>query len=162
MVAASVTISGGSGVAKVLATIGGKLGSGRVVKVGFLEGATYPARRQRKAAKAAAPVLSVAQVAFWNEFGTSRAPARPFFRNMIAAKSPEWGKDLAKAIKAQDYDPARALALMGERIKDQLQKSIVDFATPANAPSTIARKGFDKPLIDTGVMQRAVDYVVDA
>ena len=175
--AVKVEVTGGKGVAKVLAELGTRIGSGGVVKVGFLEGATYPAaakarlasnardnRRVKavlgKLAAGAGVPLAVAQVAFWNEFGTSRAPARPFFRGMIAAKSPDWGRDLAKAIKARGYSVEQALALMGERIKDQLQKSIVDFANPANAPSTVARKGFDKPLIDTGTMQRSVDYVV--
>lgn len=178
-VAVKVEVTGGQRVAKVLAELGSRMGSGAVVKVGFLEGATYPAAAKarlasqkrdsarvkaqlKQMASAAGVPLRVAQVAFWNEFGTTRAPARPFFRGMIAAKSPDWGRDMAKAIKAKGYSVEQALALMGERIKDQLQKSIVDFASPGNAPSTIRRKGFDKPLIDTGTMQRSVDYVVES
>jgi hypothetical protein len=50
---------------------------------------------------------------------------------------------------------------MGTVIKDQIVQSIVSTNSPPNAPSTVRRKGFDKPLIDTGVMQRSVDFVVE-
>lgn len=145
----SLTLSGGGALEKKLAEIAGRLSNGGKVKVGFLEGATYP------------DGTSVATVAFFNEFGTSRAPPRPFFRRMIAAKSPSWGASMAEAAKASGYDSARTLAIMGEGIKDQLVRSIVELTSPPLAPSTVSRKGFDKPLIDTGVMQRAPAYVVD-
>lgn len=146
----SLTIKGGGALEKKLAELAGRLGSGGKVKVGFLEGATYP------------DGTSVATVAFFNEFGTTRSPPRPFFRRMIAAKSPSWGDSMATAAAATGYDTGRVLAIMGEGIKDQLVKSIVDLTSPPLKPSTIKRKGFDKPLIDTGVMQRAPAYVVDA
>lgn len=146
----SLTLTGGGALEKKLAEIAGRLGSGGNVKVGFLEGATYP------------DGTSVPTVAFFNEFGTSKSPPRPFFRRMIAAKSPGWGNSMAKAAQATGYDSARTLAIMGEGIKDQLVASIVSLTSPPLKPSTVQRKGFDKPLIDTGVMQRAPAYVVEA
>lgn len=156
MASNAVEIKGGDKLAKVLREIAARLGgAGAAVKVGFLEGATYPGSADN-------PGLTVAQVAFWNNFGTIKAPARPFFSNAIAEKSPEWGGDLGKALKASNYDAKTAMNIMGEVIKGQIVQSIVDTNSPPLAPSTAKRKGFDKPLIDTGVMQRAVDYAVES
>lgn len=85
-------------------------------------------------------------------------PARPFFRNMIAAKSSGWGKSMAATMKKTDFDVNQTLGLTGELIRGQLQESIRDFTTPANARSTIAKKGFNHPLIDSGVMLNSVDW----
>lgn len=135
---------------EVIARLGGTPAG---LKVGFLEGATYPSDDDT-------PGLPVATVAFWNEFGTTKQPPRPFFRNAIKKNSPEWGAQLGAALKASNYDARTAMGIMGEVIKGQVVQSIVDTHSPALAPSTIKRKGFAKPLIDTGVMQRSVDYTV--
>lgn len=91
---------------------------------------------------------------------TITVPARPFFRNMLAEKSPAWGSDLAKHLKASDYDAGEALERMGDQIREQLQASITNFTSPGNAPSTVKKKGFDKPLTDTGDMKQAVGFEV--
>lgn len=109
------------------------------VEVGFLDGATYP------------DGTPVAAVAYWNEYGSS-GPPRPFFRQMIETEKPTWGPKLAAAYKHTGGDGRAALALMGEDIDGALKQSINDFTTPGLAESTIERKGFDKPLIDTAVM----------
>lgn len=88
-------------------------------------------------------------------------PARPFFRTMIAEKSPGWGVMLAKALKTAKYDPYTALGRMGEVIKSDLQDSIREWSDPPNAPSTIAGKGFNKPLIADGTLLNSVDWEVD-
>jgi hypothetical protein len=81
---------------------------------------------------------------------------------MIKANSSRWGEQLGKIAKAHQYDGAKTMASMGHVIEDQLVKSINDFTTPQNAPSTIARKKFAtaKPLIDTGKMIRSVGFEV--
>ena len=151
MAKASLKFSGGKSLGPYLRDLASKMSKGSV-RVGFLEGATYPSAPGKK-------TLTVAQVAFWNNFGTSRAPARPFFSNTIAEQSPTWGKKLAAIAKATNYDTKRTLALMGENIKDDIVRSIVDWPRD-NAESTEQRKGFNKGLIDQGIMQRAVDYEV--
>lgn len=143
--------------AAMLQEIAARLGPGGAIKVGFLNGATYPATADDPD-KAGLPV---ATVAFWNEFGTVKAPARPFFRNAIEKNSGDWAEQLGVALKASNYDTQQAFEIMGTLVKDQIVKSIVDTNSPALSPVTIARKGFAKPLIDTGVMQRSVDYVVE-
>ena len=142
-------LSGSDGVMKALEEIARKMGGGEV-SVGFMAGATYP------------DGTPVAAVAYWNEFGTSGTPARPFFRQMIAAESPTWPGKMAKLAKATDYDGDKVLALMGEDIKGALQKSINDLQSPPLASSTIEAKGFAKPLIDTSHMLNSITYEVES
>lgn len=97
-----------------------------------------------------------AMVAWWNEFGTGKIPPRPFFRQMIAAESPTWGGKLAKLLKVTDMDGEKSLKALGNDISGALSDSIQNFTTPANAPSTIAKKGFDKPLVETSHLQNSV------
>lgn len=129
------------------------LGRGAHLRVGFLESATYPGETGKKK-------LHVAQVAFWNIKGTIRTPARDFMGDMVRKKSPRWGASLGRILKRVNYDAEKALALMGEGISDQMRESIRNWQAPPNAPSTIAKKGFNKPLIETAVMLRSVDYQV--
>lgn len=140
-------LQGADGVSKALEAIAKRMGGGEVA-VGFMEGATYP------------DGTPVAAVAYWNEFGGVGRPARPFFRQMIAAESPTWAPKMAKLAKATEYDGPRVLALMGEDVKGALQQSINDFTSPALAPSTIDAKGFAKPLIDTSHMINSIAYEV--
>lgn len=140
--------SGGEALEKKLAELAERLGESKTLRVGFLEGATYPDGE------------SVPMVAAANEFGdpAMNRPPRPFFRNMIADKSPQWGDDIGKIAVATNYNTSTLLPLMGERIKDQLQGSIRDFYDPPLSPYTIKKKGNDKPLIETSHMLNSVDY----
>lgn len=130
------------------------------LKVGFQNGMKYPS--------ASGNPVYVAQVAFWNEYGTAGSdsggpiPPRPFFRTMIAEKSPKWGGNIGRLLANNGYDLNNALGIAGGKIVEQLQDSIKNGAWEANAPSTIARKGFDKPLIDKGIMWRdSITYSVE-
>ena len=145
-------ISGGEKLEARLAEIAKRLKRGAVVKVGFLENATYP------------DGTKVALIAAIQDFGAPSVgiPPRPFFRNMIADKKGEWPAALERLLEANDYDAERALALMGEGIAGQLRQSIVDTNDPPLKPATIARKGSSKPLIDTGHMLASVDYEVES
>ena len=115
------------------------------VRVGIIEQANYDGSDGE----------SVAQVAFWNEYGTVSIPPRPFFRNTIAAHRHEWPQQAA-AILRQNGDVRQTLALMGEGIKGQIVETIQNFSQPANAPATVRKKGFDKPLIDSGTLWRSI------
>jgi len=145
-----MTILGAEALRRKLEELAAKIGKGGTVRVGFLEGATYP------------DGTSVALVAAINEFGApSRGqPPRPYFRNMIAKNSASWPAAAEINLKATDYNIEQTLNRIGEGIKGQLQQSIVDLTEPPLAPSTIKRKGHDKPLIDTSHMLNSVDYEV--
>ena len=171
-------LHGGKQIERKLAAAMRKLGNGKQLRVGFLEGAKYP------------DGTSVAQVAFWQEFGSSRAPARSFFRPMIAKESGGWGQMLARVLPKVGYDIEKAMHRLGGFIASQLTESIVTTPQPPLSEVTLMlRKMKDddsslivtgatvreaarrvrageigatgtraKPLIDTGVMQRATGY----
>jgi hypothetical protein len=144
---------GGEALQTKLQEILQKVGENKAVKVGFLEGATYPDKEHT-------PVALVAAI---HNFGAPAAgiPPRPFFSNMVAEKSPEWGDQLGALLTENNYDADDALDLMGKGIKAQLQESIRLTTTPPLKPETVARKGFDTPLIDTNHMMDSVDYEVN-
>jgi len=120
------------------------------VRVGFLENARYPGGKL------------VAMIAAIHNYGAPRAgiPPRPFFSNMIAAKQGEWPRAIADLLVANDYDAVRALDIAGAAIAGQLRQSIIDTNAPPLARSTIRRKGFSKPLIDTSHMINSIDHEV--
>lgn len=170
-------LRGGEKFNEAIRDIVGKLSTKGTMRVGFLSGATYPDAPPRQIAKtygkmqakgytgaiagAKKGTLSVATVAFWNEFGTSRSPARPFFRNMIAAKSNEWGPALALALRRNNYDTRLSLNQIGSGIAGQLRESIIETNEPPNAESTIRKKGFSKTLVDSGHMLQSVDFEIE-
>jgi len=181
----TIRLTGGGKLDDHLDKLERRLMHNRALNVGFLENATYPklnaatlrkmyaARKKRtgqkgyyadvKAIKGAAKnagATGVAEVAAYNEFGTATSPPRPFFRTMIKRHSATWGPDLAKVLKAVDYDVDRALALMGEKIAGDLRQSIIDTNAPPLKKETVKRKGFSKPLIDTSHLLHSVDYEV--
>lgn len=190
---AVIGMIGGEGLKRRLEEIRRGLGQGEELRLGFLEGSTYP------------DGTPTAQIAAIQEFGatikveahqttifrkidatgefakggrfvkqklsnfatthdvlehTVTIPARPYFRHMIEAKSSGWGAAMAKNLKATNYDGNATLARMGEGIKGQLQQSIRDFDEVPLARSTIAAKGNDKQLIETGHMVNSADYEV--
>ena len=120
------------------------------VRVGIIEQANYNGSDGE----------SVAQVAFWNEYGTANIPPRPFFRNTIAEHKDEWPKQAAELMEANGGDVRQTLELMGEGVKGQIVETIQAFREPPNAAATVKQKGFDKPLIDTGTLWRSIDYEV--
>lgn len=169
-------IRGGDKIKRALSEIGEKVRRAQSVNVGFLEGATYPDGK---------PVAMIAAI---QEFGAPKVgiPPRPYFRGMVKQESPHWGADVAKVLKASDYDAGKTLGLMGQEIKGELQQSIRDLDGPPNSPVTnllkqrfpmggqtfqdvlAARRDVDagvtapagKPLVQTGHMLNSVDYEV--
>lgn len=104
-------------------------------------------------------VLRVAQVAYWNEYGKKGQKPRPFMRNTIADKSKEWGATMGALAEQTGYDGQKILRTIGTRIKDDFVTAIKSWPAD-NSPVTVAIKGFNKGLIDRGIMQRAVDFEV--
>lgn len=88
-------------------------------------------------------------------------PPRPFMRNTVAAHQDEWPRNAAELLRENNLDVSIVAPLMGMLIKGQIQQTIKEFHDPPNAPSTIRKKGFDDPLIDSGDMMNFVDYNVD-
>lgn len=172
------TVKGGDRLKAILEEISNQLDTGDVLRVGVLEGATYPAgpahetreqygQRKRKGQDGAIAGteagVSVALVAATLEYGSPKngIHPRPAVREMIAAKSPEWPAALGKILKMTDYDAARALAIFGEGVRGQWQEAILNFSGEPLKAATIRRKGFDKQLVDTSHYVNSVDYEVE-
>jgi hypothetical protein len=146
----SVTISGGDRLEAALRAMAAKVSNPGTLRVGFLENAKYP------------DGTPVAMIAAIQDFGAPAAgiPPRPFFRNMIADKKGEWPKAIGDLLKANNYDAKITLDQTGQAIVGQLRQSIIDTNAPPLKPATVRRKGFEKPLIDTGHMIQSVDYEI--
>lgn len=122
----------------------------------------------------------VAQVAYWNEYGTYASPARPFMRPMLHQSQRDIKELLknsyARAVR-ENSDTQRVLMRVGEEVVWRIQKQILATTTPPNSPITInggwmrnkkSGKPFyvipkvgTHPLIDTGVMYQTVSYQVE-
>lgn len=125
--------------------------NGKTIKAGVLEGAGSEANG-----------ASIAEVATYNEYGTSRIPSRPFIA-IATDESKGWQSEVKKQVGGitSSADVNGALNTIGEQMKKNIKNVIGDRSKlKPNAPSTIAKKGFDAPLIDTGKLQEAIDFEV--
>lgn len=149
---------------RVLQKIADKVATAKAVRIGVLADATYPAtyttRLEYRINGGKRTTTSVAQVAFWNEFGTKWTVARPFMQDTVHEYSHRWGESLAYLAKVYNYDAFKMLTSMGEGIQGQIRLTISGWTSPQNRPLTVYIKGFDKPLTDEGVMWRSISYEV--
>lgn len=127
------------------------------VKVGFIDGATYPDGTQ------------VAMVAASNEYGRpeNNQPPRTFFRNAISEHSEEWGDTVARGLMA-GLPVEQVLEVVGAQIQGDVQESIATLIDPPLSPTTLhirrtrkdRRTDSTKPLVDSKVMIGDVNYEV--
>ena len=106
--------------------------------------------------------VDLANVAAFNELGTVTSPARPFLRQSVDENTDKIKSMCAiQLTKLRDGATAEdILKALGVFQKGLVQEKIVDGSFAPNAPSTIRRKGSDKPLIDTGKMRQSVNFVI--
>ena len=111
--------------------------------------------------------VDIANIAMWNEVGTSRAPARPFLRPSVD----DHKEDIAQVCKAYlqklakgEVTAQQILSGLGSMQVGLVQDKILDGPHIPNAPSTLSsklRKGLsEKPLIATGSMKNHVTFVI--
>ena len=109
------------------------LGGVKGVKIGVVEKATNSQTGE-----------SIAQYAFWNEFGTRRSHARPFMRITAEKYSQQWAQTFVKVTDGkiiQDPNVARrALTLIGRLAVADMQEVIKSNVPPPNADATRKRK----------------------
>lgn len=105
----------------------------------------------------------VLDAAVWAEYGTAKAPARPFMRYAADNGHADLIRYTQGQLVALYVSGLSSRGLLGNVAGyhvAQQRDAIVQaqsWAVP-NAPSTVARKGFDSPLIETGWLMRAFEY----
>lgn len=106
-----------------------------------------------------------------HEFGTTIQtkkativiPERSFMRSTFDEKEKEWSKFILKQLQnVLDFktDVQTMLGRLGAKMVADIQEKITDIRTPPNAASTIAKKGSNNPLIDTGGLRMRITYRV--
>lgn len=106
--------------------------------------------------------VDMAEVAMFNELGTSTSPSRPFLRQTVDDNEAEINAFVENATRqiAKGGSAEQCLKRMGAFGVKLVQEKIVSGTFKPNAPSTIKGKGSEKPLIDTGQMRQSVHYVI--
>lgn len=109
---------------------------------------------------------SVIDVAVWNELGTEHIPARPFIRlyfdgqqSRITGFALRAAQDIVRGKKTK----TQAMHWLGQQMTADIRNAMkVGYfgGYPENAPSTLARKNGETPLIDTVQLWKSVDYRV--
>lgn len=175
---ATISLSGGEKLERRLAALSSRIAKGGTLRVGFLEGSTYP------------DGTSVPMVAATQNFGAPGAgiPPRPFFNKFIADNSDEWGAQLARLLQGSNFDVEKSLNIMGMGMVGQLQTAIIETNEPPLSPVTLLLRsrfptgdyeasdvwqafadvaagetgsgGSSKPLVWSGTMLNSVDYEV--
>jgi hypothetical protein len=110
-------------------------------------------------------VLTLLQVAIWNEFGTEdgHVPARSFIRAWFDGAEPQIREKLREQLRlvvARHQRREVAFERVGLWCVGQIQARIAAGIEPENRPSTVAQKGSDKPLINRGQLRSAIAYAL--
>lgn len=105
---------------------------------------------------------SLAEIAAYNELGTSTIPSRPFMRQSFKnhEKELQAACDQVNASLSKGGTCEFALNQLGTFAKGLVQSEILDGGFEPNSQKTIKQKGSDTPLIDTGHMRQSVNYVI--
>ena len=125
--------------------------------------------------------LPIAQVARWQEFGTKAGiPRRPFMHQSMMKYEKIWLEKLKSLIqkeidKEKNINIDKALMKFGEIAKGDIQDTILSGSFTRNSPITvhggwmwkngkaiyIEGKGFDKPLVNEGIMVGSIQARTD-
>lgn len=114
-------------------------------------------------AGAEADGTSIAAVAAYNEFGSDRAPSRPFMRTMADTKRGQLYRVATAAYESMlrsGGSAARTLGMVGTWYQDEQKKLLRDGPWIKNAPQTIKQKGSATPLIDSSRLVGSIKYAI--
>lgn len=109
---------------------------------------------------------SVILVGAVHEFGSDdgRIPERSSIRSTTRAKGAElhrMAETIARRVIHRGGTFEEGLRTLGAYLAAEIQDAIAEGVPPPNAPSTIARKGSSKPLVDTGHLRQSITYQVE-
>lgn len=140
-----------------------KKAKGAAVRIGVLQDSGMAMERAEDGSIVGSET-TLAQVAYYNEFGTSQGiPERPFIRSTADENRAAYTKRAKKefaAVFAGRTNVNNALERLGAMAQGHVRKKIKTLKSPANAAETIRRKGSSNPLIDTSTMLKSIDYEV--
>jgi hypothetical protein len=148
---------------KQIATL--KAATSKKVEAGWFESDRYGGT---KGNSVGVPVAKIARIM---EFGaeiersdtTIIIPSRPFMRgawSAFRAARKQVQTKMAKQLIEKKITSDQYLAQIGLLLEGFIAKSIKNGGWQKNADPTVAKKGFDKPLIDTGHMLKTVNSKV--
>ena len=92
-------------------------------------------------------------------YGNPKIPPRPWLIPGFKSGETRYAKDLKNTIEGGGT-VEMAMVRVGTLAKGNIQRFMTDLKTPPNAPLTIALKGSDNPLIDTGELRASVDFIL--
>lgn len=138
---------------------------GKQVEAGWFESDRYG---QTGSSGVGLPVAYVARV---QEFGATikrgdkviTIPARSFMRlawSKFSANRKTLQNSIAKKVLARKLTGTQALGQIGNELENCIASAMRDGGWQNNAPSVVQRKGFDKPLFDTGHMFKTINSKV--
>lgn len=107
--------------------------------------------------------LNNAQLMAIHEFGTEHIPERAPIRKTMAKNGENYGGMFEKAIMGVlegNSDADLILNRIGAQVAGDVVGEIQSGVGPELSPSTIKRKGSDRPLIDTGALVQSISYEV--
>jgi hypothetical protein len=113
---------------------------------------------------------TVIDVATWNEFGVKdekgdwKIPPRSFIRafgDQERAEAVKLLKRLYALVVMGRMTEEKALDMFGVWAVGRIQARIAQGIPPANADSTVRRKGSSTPLIDTGQLRSSISFEVE-
>jgi HK97 gp10 family phage protein len=106
---------------------------------------------------------TIAQVAFWNEYGTRFMPARPFMRPTLRQNASKYAKILQKGIgsilRGKDTQ-ATVLKALGAKVEADIKNYALRLRTPPNAELTKEIKGSSNPLVHTTNMINSIHHAL--
>jgi phage gpG-like protein len=130
-------------------------GAKRIVKVGVFGKAGN--------AKHTTAKMSNVELAAIHEFGRGRVPERSFIRSTVDENRPAYESMLrrvAHGVVDGKVTVERGLAIVGEKVRSDIQNKITSNIPPSLNPETIRAKGSSIALVDTGQLLNSITYEV--
>lgn len=101
------------------------------------------------------------RIAFYNEFGTRSAPARKLLKTTMYQSGRIMDRELLQAfdkIEKAGIPVEKALRDVGKEMVEVVRSFINRRLPPPNALSTIAKKGINNTLIDSGTLHDSIQF----
>lgn len=120
----------------------------RHIRWGWLKDIKHPTKDGKRSG------ISVAQIANWQEYGTDKIPARPYFRQAINKSRYSYNSDIADIFKSSLnglVDHIKLNALADNLVKDY-HESVVKQNYKKLAEYTVSIKGHTYQMDHTGLM----------